>query len=787
MAKRSSSNFSDTGQIRATAFKPKSLDYFLYKPKLKAQARSAALQVAGQIDHNTLGVHEKDMPIIGVMAERSLRERDKYTDMLLSGKDFTNEDVNGLTKAFLESKPINKSIQEAQRNSQRIEKTRAIFEMAALREPEKASYYSGRLQDALDSFKGTFSTPGKITEFNITDGPGFIDMADNLDKDLRVAASKMTPAARAKIKDLNIRTEAVPDKNTGKVWLRYFYDKPKDTFENFSAIDEVLNDHMARVNNPDSEEGQFLSFMEKYDPGYTKNLSSTFQDRADYFKRSEERASGITFGQQLVDMPTDPYGGSPLMDKRQPDITTHQSFNTDLPLAKKSTDKAYQTPGEEERVVDTDTKFFGSFLKTEVYTDNEGRTRTRQVEIPRNQGVVSLGKREAVVFNNKAYSEDISKMYDAFFSNPDITVDDFTDIYTSQSEDNIFRDPKYVNPSTFKRLHKAMNELKVFSGTKTPLQVTANDISSRRGKKIRELKDDINEIISDTYKARSAGDRSDIYDISFNVDKLMGVKPGKGDEAFRQELSKRMPSLHSFSFLRDESTGELVLDGSSTVSDKENRKISAGEFGEGSRQKDNIATMLATGEFGDWELKNYVVADAGTKISNLVDSETLSAVPGFQVGELDNTMTNALKLRVNNTKTGENAIILVNNPFKALRQPIADERSSVAEAVTDPDGSEYPGEVGPIIHQINKKLTKNGMKMDFYLGNPYEPNQRTKITVKKKDFRQFDIFREGQEEPIFNSSNRTYGDFISRLNEIIDSNNKIVQFLQHNQEQFNKE
>lgn len=293
------SNFSAGMPTQTAQVQPKGLQYFLYGPQLKAQTKQMAMQVAGNIDYNTTGVHQADMEYLGQKVQGSMARKNSFVDKILDGKDVTNQDVKSLSQEFRNSRHIGKEIQHARLNAQRIEKAKEVTERAGLARGDM-SYYKQWLQESLDKWGGSFGKDGSPRAFELAEVPDYVDIEGSLREDMKLALTNMSPEARKAWEAGDVEVVQVP--SYGGIQLMLKHNRPDRAENNYAAVQQVLDIHNKRFTDKNDKVFQMIDWRNDKDT-YIPMMQQRMVDVANMSKRRNIREYGdkVTQGSFIKD------------------------------------------------------------------------------------------------------------------------------------------------------------------------------------------------------------------------------------------------------------------------------------------------------------------------------------------------------------------------------------------------------------------------------------------------------------------------------------------------------
>ena len=290
------SNFQFTGNPKPFVYQPRGLEYFTYLPKLKAQAKGAALKKANSLIFDTTGLDQKDLGEAQRRTQFITSSKEKIVNGLLDGNAVTGAMANNLFKLSQNKKELDKEINVATQNAASIIKFNDKWDNIGLTLKDTA--YSQKVKDeAANSWQGTFGSEGQLNKFEGYTPPSYAEPTKKADKLLGIAYGNMTPEQRGAITPDSFTEIEMPDGKGGTV-KQIAYTGPKDVLRNNPALANVM-EHINKMFLPVepgegkniSKEQQFLGFM---GADYTTATMNEIYALNDAYVRSQEKPSGTT-------------------------------------------------------------------------------------------------------------------------------------------------------------------------------------------------------------------------------------------------------------------------------------------------------------------------------------------------------------------------------------------------------------------------------------------------------------------------------------------------------------
>lgn len=731
------SNYNGSTQMTVARHQPRGLDYFLYSNKLKAEERKAALTVASSIDHDTLGVNELDLPYITTLTKRSERQRDEFIDMVLDGKDFTMQDVKQLGGTFREGKVINKSIMEAKLNAQKMNKTLDFTRKAGL-QTGRSNYYNAIYNKSVENFGGTFGEDGSIRQFEMAEAPDYVDMEANLVADLRAAAPHMTRAEAGHIIS-NLKPFSKVDKKTGRAYHGFDMGVNKEKYENFDAIQGVLNDHATRVNTPGTDEYNLIEFENQYGAPTGLNAEGAREDMINRFGTTAEaymneemrnmpnRYVGLGFDKPVAatqSVPGSGFGGY--------NPTTPNTVNTSIRQTSPRTIPSYIPP--EKNTINAGGKtnatenFHISGGTYEIHDGKGGKTIVKDSDDPTIVPDMALYNSNTEDFNYSVWGKSYVGTLDALHlldgkTNSSLTLD--KDSQRTMLANDTFVQVEELEAAQFDSDYGFDD----FGRTNYNLRITQEDLDqaqagNEKAINIVDLKEKIYEGINtmkqDDYEMEVVNPSY----IPLNLNELVGAKPGStiGNEVFFEELSKKSPELRATLVLEDDTDDQYKFNQNTTVKPKdaedtffgtENMSVTMGRLmfkqslGEGGSIDIPGAKLSITS-------KPSQVSDDFRMSDQYKGTKPIEGKTNADLDVFDKNYRGAFSFEVTKTsgtdlnKKTEVARVYIANPFPELTRPIDYPNVLVKTKSGDFGNTSF--------REVAESLVKNGQTTEFYMG-----------------------------------------------------------------------
>ena len=267
--------FRYSGAPRVSTYKPKSLNYFLALPKLKADVKAAAMGKLNQLGVDAEGLLPQDTEVISKASKIIDEGKNAMIDNFINGKDVNLEDVKRLKALGQQQDGIQKHLELAKANVAKMSQMEDQLKMYALKS-DNPDYFLSAIDLMKKNYKGALNSDGSYNPVTLPDMPKYIDLYTEGAALLNAAASNMNVYEKAREAGVKPEIVKVQDEQGNEVLQMVIpgIDKVKT---NQAALLKAVNGFNQRLQ--DKEVKDYLKFSNN--PAYLESVRTRLNSLQD--------------------------------------------------------------------------------------------------------------------------------------------------------------------------------------------------------------------------------------------------------------------------------------------------------------------------------------------------------------------------------------------------------------------------------------------------------------------------------------------------------------------------